>query len=108
MDEKHCGLVGAILKEIEFIERSAQGVTGDDFKGDEEKQHALVMALLNIGELANRLDGDFQEEHEEVPWRQIVGLRNVAAHGYFNLNMDTVWKTIKEDIPELRECLEQL
>jgi uncharacterized protein with HEPN domain len=68
-------------------------------------QHALIMGLLNIGELAAHLDEDAKTELPDVPWVQIIGLRNAAAHGYAKLSLDSIWRTSTEDVPDLKAKL---
>ena len=64
------------------------------------------MSLLQIGELARHLTTEFKAAHADIPWRNIIGLRNVVVHGYGQLDMETIWATITEDIPELyRKCI---
>ena len=59
------------------------------------------MSLLQIGELANHLTPDFTAAHANIPWRSIIGLRNVVVHGYGQLDTEAVWATVTDDIPEL-------
>jgi len=66
---------------------------------------AVVMSLLNIGELAAHLPDEFIAAHEEIPWKHMTGMRNIAAHGYQNMNLDIVWDTAKTSIPELLNFL---
>jgi uncharacterized protein with HEPN domain len=63
------------------------------------------MAILNIGELAGRLDSDYRAKHTEIPWQQIVGFRNAAARSYDGLDMGIVWRTVRKDLPELKAML---
>lgn len=67
--------------------------------------NSVCMSLLQIGELANHLSVEFQTTYTEVPWRNIIGLRNVVVHSYGHLDVNTVWATLQEDIPSLyRYC----
>ncbi|GHT67290.1 antitoxin [Spirochaetia bacterium] len=71
------------------------------FAKDADYFNSVCMSLLQIGELANHLSAEFQAGHDGVPWRNIIGLRNVVVHGYGHLDIDTVWGTLQEDIPSL-------
>ena len=53
----------------------------------------IVMSLLNIGELASKLPGEFTDKHSQIPWRSMAGMRNFAAHGYHIMNLEIVWDT---------------
>jgi uncharacterized protein with HEPN domain len=59
------------------------------------------MSLLQIGELARHLTVEFTADHADIPWKNIIGLRNVVVHGYGQLDMETVWSTMMDDLPEL-------
>lgn len=56
-----------------------------------------------IGEEVNRLSEAFIEDNPQVPWRAIVGTRNIIIHGYFDVNADTLWDIITDDLPQLKE-----
>jgi len=58
-----------------------------------------------IGEAANAVSSEVQQAHPEVPWRKMAGLRNRLIHGYFNVNLDIVWDTLRGDLPPLVEQL---
>ena len=66
-------------------------------------QNAISMPLLHIGELAHHLSGAFTDEHRMIPWRQIVDMRNLFAHGYHTMEAKEIWDTAVLDIPELNE-----
>ena len=55
-----------------------------------------------------RLSDEFINEHSEIPWTDIKSMRNIHAHNYDNVMFDTLWVTIKRDVPELREFLQKL
>jgi uncharacterized protein with HEPN domain len=73
----------------------------EEFLRDETLQHALSMSLLTIGECASRLSDDFKDRHSQIEWIQIVAVRNIAAHGYWQLDMRQIWQAAEEDIPVL-------
>ena len=74
----------------------------ESFTRDDLVRSAVVYKLVIIGEAANRLSGELRTRHPEIPWPDIVGLRNIAAHRYFGVNWSIVWDTAKSDVPELR------
>ncbi|MDR0979975.1 MAG: DUF86 domain-containing protein [Candidatus Nomurabacteria bacterium] len=97
-----------IMREITFALGEIQDLTEADFMQNATKQHALVMALLNIGELANNLNYDFYLAHPNVPWRKIIDMRNAAAHGYFSLKLPLIWNTLQNDLPKLQTEIQQI
>ena len=84
------------------------GLAKEDFIGDKRTQQAVIMSLIIIGEAATKvMDGyaEFASAHSEVPWRSMRGMRNRIAHGYFDINLDLVWDTLKSALPELLDQL---
>jgi uncharacterized protein with HEPN domain len=107
--DRDIGIVYHIIAHIENIihsqERFGDGL--EVFKKDTDYFNSVCMSLLQIGELANHLSDNFLTENNSIPWKQIIGLRNVVVHGYGQIDSDVVWTTIQEDIPELlRQCKE--
>lgn len=65
-------------------------------------RNAVAMCLLQIGELAKHLTNDFcNSTSDEIPWKQIRGLRNIVAHEYGNIDEESLWETVTEDVPVL-------
>jgi len=85
-----------------------EGLAKDDFLEDKRTQQAVILSLIIIGEAATKvMDGytEFIQAHPEVPWRSMRGMRNRMAHGYFDINLDVVWETVQEWLPELLKQL---
>ncbi len=101
------GRLEDILDAIARIERYA--VLGwEAFERDELIQVWILYHLQVIGEAAARLGRDFHDAHPEVPWRQIVAMRNVLVHEYFGLDLNEVWKTVERDLPNLKRAVKRL
>jgi uncharacterized protein with HEPN domain len=79
--------------------------TVDDFVADLRTQWAVEMGLIRIGEAVNRIPNVVLELFPEQPWRQIVAMRNFAAHQYDDLGPRRVWRTLTRDVPHLRAYL---
>ena len=80
-----------------------QGKTFEDMKEDVMCYHAVVYNIMIIGEATNLLTKEFRNEHPEVPWREIVDMRNVLVHGYFTTSALFIWETYIKDLSPLRE-----
>jgi uncharacterized protein with HEPN domain len=81
-----------------------EGLSKDDFLTDKRTQQAVIMSLVIIGEAATKvMEGyaAFTQAHPEVPWRSMRGMRNRMAHGYFDIDLNVVWETAQEWLPEL-------
>jgi uncharacterized protein with HEPN domain len=89
-----------ILDAVERIE--AQAARGQNaFADDEVAQTAVIRWIEIIGEAARGLSHELRQEHPEVPWRQMVAMRNVVIHGYFDIDVDLVWSVARNDLPKL-------
>lgn len=85
-----------------------EGLAKEEFLADKRTQQAVIMSLIIIGEAATKImDGYtvFTQAHSEVPWRSMRNMRNRMAHGYFDINLDIVWDTVQEWLPELLKQL---
>jgi uncharacterized protein with HEPN domain len=71
------------------------------FDADEDMQIVLVHLIQVIGEAASGLSDELTSEHAEVPWRQIVAIRNRVVHGYFEVDLDILWDVAVIDVPRL-------
>ena len=65
--------------------------------------YAVVYNILAIGEAAYHLTKAFQREHPDTPWEDIMKMRNILAHDYYKLKLQTVWEVVQHDLPPLRE-----
>jgi uncharacterized protein with HEPN domain len=89
----------------------ASGMTRESFELDVRTQKAIEMNLVVIGEAASRVlehHADFARRHPELPWREMRGMRNRMAHGYFEINLDVVWNTVQTALPALLAQLSAL
>jgi uncharacterized protein with HEPN domain len=77
----------------------------DVFAVDVRTQWAVEMGLIRIGEAVNRIPDEVLAIYPEQPWRQIVAMRNFAAHQYGDLDPRRVWRTVTRDVPHLRAYL---
>lgn len=86
----------------------AAGRSQADLETDTMLRFALVRAIEIIGEAASRVSAAGQQAAPEVPWRQIVGMRNRLIHAYFDIDREVLWKTVSEEIPGLLPHLRTL
>ena len=73
------------------------------FLQDERTIRAVCMTLINIGELVKNNTQELKDEHREIPWRAIAGMKDVTAHKYQTLRMEDVYRTCVEDIPAFKK-----
>jgi uncharacterized protein with HEPN domain len=90
-----------ILELIKRTERQTGEITGEAFLQDPDVQDATAYRLLAIGEAAKDLDDDLKTRHPYIPWRQILGMRNILAHEYFTRESEIIWEILQVGLPEL-------
>jgi uncharacterized protein with HEPN domain len=78
------------------------------FLEDELIQVWMVHHLERIGEAAARLGREFHEAHPQVPWREMVAMRNLLVHEYFSVDLEEVWETAVRDLPLLKAQIQTL
>jgi uncharacterized protein with HEPN domain/predicted nucleotidyltransferase len=83
-------------------------VSREDLEEDEIKELALTRVVEVIGEAANRVSQTTQERHPEVPWGQIIGARNLLAHGYDEVDLDKLCDIVRNHLPPLIRQLEAI
>ena len=86
----------------------AQGETREALDEDRKLLLAIIKSIEIIGEAAARVSESCKATHSQIPWPQIVGMRNRLIHAYFDIDLDRVWDTVIDDIPTLVEQLEAI
>lgn len=82
--------------------------TFNDFQTNRMFRNAVERNMEIIGEAANRISEDFQKSHPEIPWRNIIGQRNILIHEYGEVKNERIWVVATERIPELISLLKPL
>ena len=93
-----------IIEAIDKIERYTRGIDFDEWQQDEKTVDAVIRNIEVIGEASSHLPIEIQEQYKDIPWSMMKGIRNVVAHEYFGIDLEIVWKTVKEDLPVWRNC----
>lgn len=88
--------------------RIADGKTRQTLDSDETAVFALCRVIEIIGEAASKVSTQTREQYSQIPWAQIVAMRNRLIHGYFDIDLDQVWNAVAEDIPPLVAQLEAI
>ncbi len=97
-----------MIDAAESLEQFAAGRGREDLDTDRMLLFAIVRAIEVVGEAASKVTDETQDASTGIPWASIVGMRNRLIHGYFDIDRDVVWKTVPEEIPELRRSLKVL
>lgn len=90
-------MLNAARRIVSFV----KDISEEQFLTDELVQSAVIRQLEVIGEAAGRVSTKFTLDHPEIPWREIVSMRNRLIHEYARVRLDVVWQAVQEDIPVL-------
>ena len=90
-------ILAAAENALDFME----DVSLDAFQSDVEKQYAVTRALEIIGEAARNIPPEMQAQYPHLPWKEMIGMRNIVAHHYFGVNDAVIFRTVREDLPML-------
>lgn len=109
MTDERVGHTLAQMRDAAALAHSyVKGMTQEAFAADTRTQQAVIMNLVIIGELSTKLlkdHADFVTRNPQIPWVSMKGMRNRIAHGYFEVNLEVVWITVKTALPELQQQL---
>lgn len=94
-----------VLEALERIDRQARRGR-QAFESDELLQTWIVHHIEILGEVVRGISEGLRKKHPEIPWRALVAMRNVLAHGYFGIDIAAVWSTVRNDLPALKGQIE--
>jgi uncharacterized protein with HEPN domain len=103
---RNVSLLNHILEDINDIQEYITGLSYVEFVNNTLIRKAACMSLINIGELTKALSTDFKNNNKQIAWKDITGLRDITAHKYHSLNLDIIWAVLVNDIPVLKEFIE--
>ncbi|MBN1447293.1 MAG: DUF86 domain-containing protein [Bacteroidetes bacterium] len=89
--------------ETAFLQSSCANINFDSFVTDEVLQRAVVRSLEIIGEASKKIPDSFRNEHPEIDWRAMSGMRDRLIHAYFGVDYELVWDVVLHRIPALRK-----
>jgi uncharacterized protein with HEPN domain len=91
-----------ILDAIDSIETYTKALTYDGFVGDKKTVDAVIRNFEIIGEATKQIPLAIRKEYPNVPWKEMAGMRDKLIHGYFGVQLEVVWKTIKDRLPAVK------
>lgn len=97
-------ILGVIAETLEIFGE----ISLENFMDNKERQFAMALSILRIGELVKNLTAEFRKNNPQVKWKAIAGFRDIIAHKYEAVDMNEVYNTVKKDFPELKMQIEKI
>jgi uncharacterized protein with HEPN domain len=94
-----------MLESIDNILEFVEGKTFDTYKNDKILRFAIIKNLEIIGEAAYLLSKEFKAKHVAIEWNDMIGMRHILVHGYYQIKDEIVWATIETELLPLRSKL---
>lgn len=97
-----------ILDAIEKIGEYTDNLNFEDFVADNMRTDAVVRNLEIIGEASKSIPYTTRNKHPEIPWKRMIGLRNIVAHEYFGIDFRIIWRIVTKNLPEVKPLIKEL
>jgi len=97
-----------ILVSVRLVESYVGKVTREMFFQDTQLQDSVIRRIEIIGEAARRVSPVMREKYPQIPWTEMVGMRNRMIHEYDDIDLPIVWNTVQQDLPQLLQLIEPL
>ena len=91
-----------IFDSINDVGNFIEGMDFEDFVKDKKTIYSVVRAIEIIGEATKNVPEQIRKKYPDIPWKKIVGMRDRLVHGYFGVDLEILWETAKEDVPQLK------
>lgn len=100
--------INDILESMNKIVKFTAGMDYSDFSRNEMVIDAVLRNIEVIGEAAKNIPDDIKDKYTEIPWKRIIGLRNIVIHEYHGVDLENIWKIVNENIPSVRPVFEKI
>lgn len=101
-------LISDIQKAVGRLQKLVEGMLLERFLSDETTAEAVLYNFAIIGESASKIPPVLREKYSTIPWPQMIGMRNIVIHEYFRIDLEILWDTIQNRLPELLPVLQQM
>lgn len=102
------GRLEHMLTAIDNVQSFLDGKTLSDLYNDKILFYAVVKNIEIVGEAANNVTKELQSQHPEVQWKDVISMRHVLVHDYYNIDARTAWQTAQDNLPQLKKQIEKI
>ena len=97
-----------IVESAQLAVSYVEQITKEEFLSDIKSQDSVIRRLEIIGEAARRISGQTLKAYPDLPWKEMIGMRNFLIHDYDDVDIHIVWKTAKKDLPDLIDQMKNI
>jgi len=108
MSKKYQISIKDIRNAIVSIEKFVEGITFEQFKNDDKTSSAVIRKFEIIGEATKNVHENIREKFPQIAWKEMAGMRDKLIHAYSKVDLNLVWMTIKQRLPQLKSAIEKI
>ena len=107
-ERRYIDFLKDIVDNLVNVESFVEGMDFEEFLEDDKTRYSVICALEIVGEAVKKVPSVVRRRNSDVPWKDMAGMRDRLIHGYFGIDNEILWKTIKEDLPPLLPIVKKL
>lgn len=108
MKREYGDYIQDIVDSIKETEEFTKGLSFDDFKKDKKTVNAVIRSLEIMGEAAKKIPDELRKKYTGIPWKEMTGIRDKLIHEYHGVDLEIIWKVVKEELPPLKPLILKL
>jgi uncharacterized protein with HEPN domain len=108
MKDEFLDYVEDIIEAMDDAVSFTENMKYEEFVEDRKTVYAVIRAIEIIGEAVKRIPDSVKSRYQQIPWRDMAGMRDKLIHEYFGVDSRAVWDTVKKDIPNLKPLFDRI